>query len=135
LGETPFGARIRRGEQEELVGRRFDQAAKQYRAAFAESRLPGEKAYAGLLVARSEQKAGRQAEARAQYQADLRSPPDLRDEYGMPLALYAAAALMGWGADRGEIVPLLGRLGPAVLAMIRDLAGKGGSLAAAAASS
>ena len=134
LEETAFGARIRRGEQEELVGRRFDRAAEQYRAAIAESRLPWEKAYAGLLEARSEQKAVRQAEARAQYQAVLRSPPELRDEYGMPLALYAAAALVESGADRGGIVALLGRLvrdpgrlGPAALAMIRNLAGKAGA--------
>ncbi len=134
LEETAFGSRIRRGEQEELVGRRFDQAAEQYRAAIAESRRPWEKAYAGLLVARSEQKAGRQAEARTQYQAVLQSPPELRDEYGIPLALYAAAALVEPRADQGEIVQLLrrlvrdpSRLGPPALCRMRDLAGKAGA--------
>lgn len=134
LEGTAFGSRIRRGEQEELVGRRFDQAAEQYRAAIAESRFPWEKAYAGLLVARSEQKAGRQAEARARYRAVLQSAAAFRDEYGIPLALYAATALLESGAARGEIVPLLrrlvrdpSRLGPAALSMMRDVAGKAGA--------
>jgi signal transduction histidine kinase len=134
LEQTAFGSRIRRGEQEELVVRRFDQAAEQYRAAIAESRLPWEKAYAGLLLARSDQKAARQAEARTQYRVVLQSPLELRDEYGIPLALFAAAALVESGADRGEVLPLLGRLvrdpsrlGPPALGMMRDLAGKAGA--------
>lgn len=131
---TAFGARIRQAEQEELVARNFEGAAEQYRAAIAESRRPWEQAYGSLLLARAQQKAGRQAEAMAQYRAVLHSPAGFTDEYGIPIALYASAPLLESGADRAEVARLLrtlapgfGRMASPALSMIRELAAKTGA--------
>lgn len=134
LEDTAFGIHIRRAEREELTERRLDQAAEHYRAAIMEARLPSERAYAGLLLARTTQKIGRQGEARKEYRAVLQSGAEFRDEYGVPLALYAAPALLDAGSERNEILQLLhalmrdrSRLGPATLHRMRDLAGKLGA--------
>ena len=131
LQSTAFGARIRQAEHEELVTRNFAKAAEQCRAAITESRRPWERAYAGLLLARSQQKAGRQDEALAQYRAVLNSPTDLTDEYGIPIALYASAPLLESGADRGQVAQVIrtlatdfGRMPSPALSMIREMADK-----------
>jgi signal transduction histidine kinase len=134
LQATAFGARIRQAEQEELSARNFDHALEQYRAAIAESRTPGEHAYATLLLGRAEQKAGRHAEALAHYSRVVHSPAEAEDEYGIPIALYAAGPLLESGGNAGEValalramVPGLPRMSPPALSMLRDLAEKAGT--------
>jgi signal transduction histidine kinase len=134
LEATAFGVRIRQAEQEELVARNFEKAVEQYRAAIAESRHPWEQPYARLLLARAEQKAGRQAEALAQYTTVLRSPSELTDEFGIPIALYASTPLLESGVGRSEVAqflralaPDLGRMAAPALNMIRELSGKAGA--------
>ena len=123
-----FGDRIRRGEQEEFGARHFAQAAELYRTAIDRSRHPWERAYATLLLARATQKAGQPAKAIGQYQEVLKSPPSLTDEYGVPLALYAAQPILeaGFGADVAPILSGLlrdpSRLGPQALYKIREAA-------------
>jgi hypothetical protein len=62
LQRTAFGTRIRTAEHEELIARRLDQVADLYRAAVTETHSPWERAYTGLLRARTLQKAGTQSE-------------------------------------------------------------------------
>jgi signal transduction histidine kinase len=114
---TAFGERTAQAEKEEFGAHRLDRALELYRVAIAESRQPWERAYAGLLLARVMQKAGRTGEALRQYEATLKCPVDVTDEYGVPFVLYAANPIVE--ADRGnEVLPVIS-------AMIRDPAGLG----------
>jgi signal transduction histidine kinase len=129
LDQTAFGARIQSAEHAELVEHRLDQAMNEYRAALAGSKHPWETAYAGLLLARTLKKTGNQAESRKQYKSVLNSPDELMDEYGIPLALYAAPPLAEMAADRADVLHVLNtlanrsaRLSPAALHRMRDVA-------------
>lgn len=131
LSDSAFGARIRRAEHEELIAHRFDQAAELFRAAAAGSIEPRARAYANLLLGRTLLKAGRKADSRGVFRTVLGSPSDLRDEFGMPLALYAASSLLEAGGDASEVrsalrgaAGSLSRLGSAALYRMRDLAGE-----------
>lgn len=126
--ETPFGDRIRQGEREEFGSRQFGRAVELYRMAAAESLHPWERAYATLLLARATQKSGQPAEALRQYEAVLQSPPDLTDEFGVPLTLYATAPLLEAG-DGTAVAPIItdlmhdpGRLNPQALYKVRQAA-------------
>ena len=134
LQGTPFGARIRQAEQQEIAARNFDAAAEQYRSAIAESRRPWEQAYARLLLARARQKAGQQMDALELYQEVLHSPTEFTDEFGIPLALYAAKPLLDAGRQSSDVVSVLRGLVPGfvrmtspALSMVLDLSGKTGA--------
>jgi signal transduction histidine kinase len=128
LGERDFAEKIRRAEREETAGG-FDSAAEGYRQAIDAARSPEQAAYARLLLARTLREMGRRDDSRLQYQKVLQSPPELVDEHGIPLALYAATPLLEAGSRRGEILDLVRRhahsrelLPPAALYLLRDLA-------------
>ena len=128
IGERDFAEGIRRAEREEIAGR-FDSAAERYRQAIEAARGPEQAAYARLLLARTLREMGWREDSRLQYQKVLDSPPELVDEHGIPLALYAASPLIEAGSRRGEILDLVRRhaqsrelLPPAALYLLRDLA-------------
>ncbi len=126
---TTFGERIREAELEEFSSRRFSRAVELYGIAAAQSRHPWERAYATLLRARAAQQGDQHGEALRLYQAVLKGSPGVTDEYGVPLALYAAAPLVeaGNGAEVGPILSGLmrdpSRLGPQALYKVRVVAG------------
>lgn len=132
LENSEFGNRIREAERAELSGRRFEEAAGLYRSALAVAGLSWEKAYASFLFARSEWKAGRRPEAHSHYRSVLQTPLEHQDEYGIPLALYAASALLDSAQERAETARVLQRLASGglsalsspALAMMRNLATK-----------
>jgi signal transduction histidine kinase len=121
LGVNPaFGTRIARAEREEAraereeargereeARRRLDAALSELAAALAGASSDRERADARLLRARVFAKAQRPAEADRDYRALLAVPVSVRDEHGMPFALYAADRLLTSGrardADRAAI--------------------------------
>jgi signal transduction histidine kinase len=129
LGESGFARRIAQGEREELAARDFGKACELYRQAEAGAQHPVQASYARLLLARSLAASGRDAEARAGYQALLAHHSEIIDDQGIPIWLYAATRLVQAGTD-GDIA--LSRLhrhmdershpGPAEAYMLRRLA-------------
>ena len=133
LQHSTFGARVGNAEREEVVAQRLDKAEEMYRRAITESAVPWERAYGGLLLARTLRKAGKAEEARKWHETVLRAPASLTDEYGMPLALYAAAPLLDPADRQSGVAEVLRRLledprqlPPFALRRIRDLAGQAG---------
>ncbi len=130
ISEKAFAGAIWQAERQEIAGR-FDTAAELYRQAMSAARRLAQAQYARLLLARTRAKMGRLQDSRLQYEKVLESPPDLLDENGIPLALFAAPPLLEAGAKRSEIAGLVRLhaqnrtpLCPAALYMLRDLARK-----------
>jgi len=124
-----FAERIRRAEAQELITRQYAAAARQYREAVASAGQPDEQSYARLLLARTLHKLGRSGESEAEYARVLTTPPDLVDEHGVPLGLYAAPPLLQVKARQKELIEWIraaedrsGLWPPAALRMTRDLA-------------
>ncbi len=109
-------AKLREAEQDELAGR-LAAAAQRYGEAIAAAPQPAAGAYARLLLARTLQKLGHREEARLQYEQVLQSPIEWVDEYGIPLAFYAAPALRQSPSIRNP-----GSLPPAALYLLREVA-------------
>lgn len=102
--EGAFERAVREGEREEFAGRRVNLAVEAYLGALRAARHPSQSAYARLLLARALDKAGRRAEALSQFRTLLKLPPELRDEEGVPLKLYAAERLCQSGQDRAAVL-------------------------------
>ena len=124
-----FAERIRRAEAQELITRQYEDAARQYREAVASAGQPDELSYARLLLARTLHKLGRSGESEAEYGRVLATPPDLVDEHGVPLGLYAAPPLLQVKARQKELIEWIraaedrsGLWPSAALRMTRDLA-------------
>jgi signal transduction histidine kinase len=101
LGVNPaFGARMARAEREEYATGRLDASLSELNAALAVASSDRERAYARLVRARVLAKAHRPTEADRDYRALLAVPVSVRDEHGMPFALYAAERLLSSGRDR-----------------------------------
>jgi len=108
---------------------RYDQAAAIYNRVIEAARHPAQQAYARLLLAQGLEKAGRKPESRRQYERVLELPLEHVDEYGVPLAFYAAPHFLGDDLRRQGILRTIrmaaereGRLSPAALYQARDLA-------------
>jgi len=134
LNEGSFAANIRDAEGQELVTHQFETAARRYREAIDAAREPGQQVYARLLLARTLQKAGHRRQSEAEYEQVLASPPDLVDEQGVPLGLYAAPPLLQIMAKQNRMLEWIRfasdphrPLPPAALRMARDVAAALGS--------
>ena len=123
---------VEAGEVAEFSSGQFVQAAALYRrAAAAAGADSGRRAEAWLREARALTRAGRAEMARARYRQVAALPPAVRDDDGMPLALYAVEGLLGVGDGAlEEIRPALEALtearrslGPTALYALRDIAG------------
>ncbi|MEK7406671.1 MAG: HAMP domain-containing sensor histidine kinase [Acidobacteriota bacterium] len=97
--QAPFGPKIRQGEQQEFVAGRTESAVSSYEEAMRLARHPAQEAYARLLRARALDKLGRRREALADFQKLLALPPEMIDEDGVPLKLYAAERLLQTGPE------------------------------------
>ncbi len=109
MGEADFARRVSQGEHEELVAGNFEQAVHRYRQALEEAHDPVQDAYAQLLLARALGRMGRQSEALTHDRSVLSSSPELVDERGVPLSLYAAVRLLQVGVDLQAVLVSLER--------------------------
>ena len=114
LDRGRFADLIRLGEREELADRVYEKAVEAYRRALASARAPSHAAFAKLLLARALTHSGRRQEAEALYRSLLQVPPEIVDEQGIPLGLYAARRLLEAAAplerDGRPVVVLLTRV-------------------------
>lgn len=97
LNEGSYASTIHQGEDAELTAKQFAKAAALYREAARLARHPVQAAYVQLLLARALTKSGAQSEAETLYRKLLASPSEIKDEQGVPFALYAAARLFERG--------------------------------------
>ncbi len=131
LEAIPFADSMRRGEHEENITGKLDDATRFYREAISGASQPAARAYARLSLARVLRRKGNSEECQREFSKILNSPTDLVDEHGIPLALYAAPPLLDAGLQRTEALGLIaelldnaGELPPAALYLLRDLATK-----------
>ena len=128
VNEARFASQLGQAGAEERAAR-FEKAAAMYNRVIETARRPAQQAYARLLLAQGLEKAGRKPESRRQYERVLELPLQHVDEYGVPLAFYAAPHLLGDDLRRQEILRAIrtaaereGWLSPAALYQGRDLA-------------
>jgi signal transduction histidine kinase len=81
------------GERAEFIGNDPAKAAEDYRRALSAAKDPAQAAYARLHLARALSKSGKGLEAEAEWRILLNTSFEAADEYGVPLALYAAEHL------------------------------------------
>ena len=130
LREADFARAIHKGEVEE-TRRQYESAAEHYRGVIEAARHPVQRGYAQLGLARVLEKSGRRREGILEFERVLGLSPDLVDEFGVPMGLYAATPLIGAGMRQKEILELIRltadrerRAPPFALYMARDLARK-----------
>jgi len=133
----PFSDLMRRAQHEEIITGKVDDAVRLYREAIAGTPQPAVRAFARLSLARVLRRMSKIEECYQEYNQVLNSPPDLVDEHGIPLALYAAPPLLDAGKQKSEALELItrllndgGGLPPAALYLLRDLATKLGAAGA-----
>jgi len=131
LDQGEFGVRVREGERAEFTSDNPTRAISSYRQALELARLPVQAVYASHLHARVLNKAGRQEEAKAEYLRVVAAPPELIDENGIPIALYAARQLLEAATIEPPVLEALRFslsserwLPPAALYLLRDLVGR-----------
>lgn len=129
LEQGEFARLIGQGERAEIGSRQPQEAVGAYTQALAAAGDPAQAAYARLLRGRASLAAGRRAEALRDYEAVLRTRLDVVDEYGVPLALYAATRLLESRVQREAVIERVRRtagdagwLFPTALYLLRELA-------------
>jgi signal transduction histidine kinase len=127
--QESFAQLITQAERAELVSNDPERAVGVYREAVAAARSSDQTAYARLLMGRSLAAMGRRREALASYRRVLAVDPDVVDEHGVPLSLYAATRLIELGTDHTTVlaqvrVAVEDRhwLSPPALYLLHDLA-------------
>jgi signal transduction histidine kinase len=99
LGRPDFAQEIQRAEKEEFSKREFPRAAELYREAMKTAEESAQIGYARLSLARALAKANRKKEALEHYRTILAQTSRVKDEYGVPLSLYAAGCMLDAGSD------------------------------------
>ena len=129
LGRGEFGERVRQGERAEFASENPARAINPYRQALEVARHSLQAVHARHLLARTLSKAGRQAEAETEYLQLVTASPDLVDENGIPICLYAARQLLeadhfdNFVGDALQLsLPSEHWLAPPALYLLRDLA-------------
>jgi signal transduction histidine kinase len=119
--EQPYADLVRNGERLESASPLA--AAESFRSAMDAAGTSFQRGYARLLRARALRRAGRTSEALGEAREVLELPFTVRDEYGVPLAFYAAESL-----PAADVVARLAAeehdtqsLAPAAFFMWRDL--------------
>jgi signal transduction histidine kinase len=108
LAAPAFAAIIARGVHAELVAKQNDTAAAAYRAALGQATDAAQVAYAEVLLGRALRSA-RHPLARASYERVLHMRFTVRDEQGIPFALYAARTLAGDTGTQGDVAAVVRR--------------------------
>jgi len=109
LGRDDFVRKMRQVEKAEYAGGNYSEAVRLLRRSLRSTDEKIQQSYIRMLLARVLLKAGRRDEALAQGILLLNSPPGLVDEYGIPLGLYTAEALLKSPDGPREIVAGLRR--------------------------
>jgi len=99
LGAGSFAGWLQQGARAEYRRRDYRTAIEAYRRALELAEHPTQAGYARLSLARTFASAEQEDEAWAQYRQLLALPPDIADEHGIPMALYAARRLLDSGHD------------------------------------
>jgi len=94
LKQRAFAERVGRAERAEFAEARPAVAADLFRQATRAAQDPVQAGSAQLALARVLTKAGRERDALAEYRSLLALPPDVTDEHGIPLSLYAANQML-----------------------------------------
>lgn len=130
--EGEFGRLIAQGEQEEFAREHLAAAVESYRRALGHAPSAAQSAYGRLALARALNKQDRGGEARRTFAELLRTPLAVRDEFGVPFAMYAADRLLESGAPE-TLSPYFRSalrepaLSPASLFLLKRLAGRLGT--------
>lgn len=126
--ESEFSRALSQAEVAEFSSKNYALAAERYLRAAAAARLPADEGYARLQGARALSKTRREQESLSEYEKVLLLSPEVVDEYGMPLSLYAIGPLLRAGPMYPKALGRIGRqlacntwLSPAGLYMMRDL--------------
>ena len=126
--DSEFSRTIRQAESAEFSSKNYPLAAERYRRAAAVARTPAEEGYACLQRARAFAKTKKEQESLAEYEKIFSLSPEIVDEYGIPLSLYAFKPLLRSGSMYPRAIERLGRqleddlwLSPAGLYLMRDL--------------
>jgi len=128
LTQGGFGRLVAQGEATELGSKDLSGAVRIYEQAMERADGPGQVAYGRLLRARAFRAAGLTEEAHRDNEAVLHADLDLVDEYGVPLALYAATSLLEDDGSRPAIAERIQAIledprwhSPGTLYLLRDL--------------
>jgi len=126
--DAEFSRVIRQAENNEFSFKNFSLASEQYLRAAAVAGSPLREGYARLQRARVLMRMKRGRESFSEYDKVLSLPPEVVDEYGVPLALYAVEPLLKSGSSLDKSIERVGRqlesgawLSPAGLYLMKDL--------------
>jgi len=107
LAAGSFAGWLQQGARAEYRRRDYRTAIEAYRRALELAEHPAQAGYARMSLARTFASAEREDESWAQYRQLLALPPDVADEHGIPLALYAARRLLDTGHDERDVFDFL----------------------------
>lgn len=126
--DSEFSRLLRQAENAEFSSKNYALATERYLEAAAAARRPAAGGYAHLQRARALSKMKREQDSLAEYEKVLSLSPEVVDEYGIPLSLYAIKPLLQKGSMYPQAVERIGRqlvcaawLSPAGLYLMRDL--------------
>jgi len=104
VSQPYYEPHIRQGEQQEFAGGDLERAVRFYQEAVNQAKHPAQAAYGRLLCARALDKLGRGREAVTHFRALLRLGPEIVDEDGVALKLYAAERLLESAAEQKAVL-------------------------------
>ena len=123
-----FGRILGQAENAEFALKNFSLAAERYRKAAAVAGTPVREGYARLQRARALIRLKRERESLSEYEKVLSLSPEVIDEYGIPLSLYAVEPLLKAGLKYGQTLERIGQqvrsgmwLSPAGLYLMKGL--------------
>ena len=119
---------LQQAENAEFSLKDHSLAADRYLRAAVIAASPGREGYARLQRARALSRMKKEEESLSEYAKVLSLPPEIVDEYGVPLALYAVEPLLKSGSSFEPAVDRIGRqlesgtwLSPPALYLMKDL--------------
>jgi tetratricopeptide (TPR) repeat protein len=131
VNSTEFGRILGQAENAEFALKNFSLAAERYLRAAAVAGTPVREGYARLQRARALIRLKRERESLSEYEKVLSLSPEVIDEYGIPLSLYAVEPFLKVGLRHGQVLERIGQqvrsgtwLSPAGLYLMKDLVQK-----------
>ena len=126
--DVEFGRILGQAENAEFALKNYSLAADRYLRAAAVAGSSVREGYARLQRARALMRMKRESESLSEYAEVLSLSPEVIDEYGIPLSLYAVTPLLEFGSKYGQAVERIGRqlrsgtwLSPAGVYLMKDL--------------
>jgi signal transduction histidine kinase len=126
--DSEFSRILHQAESAEFSSKDNSLAATRYQRAAAIAGAPVQEGYARLQRARALSKIKKERESLSEYAWVLALPPEVVDEYGVPLSLYAVTPLLDAGSKYAESLERIGRqigsktwLSPAGAYLMKDL--------------